>query len=284
MNYLHFSCRIKLCVNCIIVGKGYMNFELFLVIIQTITGIYFGYKSLKLNNQEQIIIQNNYIKQRNDIYIERTSKSKSEILEEKERYLKYFHWIFNIAFFGTGLYTLVKMFPSMLKQIKIFDNGITLTNLTKLLTFSFQNALLGSLIINIIGGLLLIIFTITKPYYDKRRIPLSIIIVLTNFLIFIDLFTNKYHSNIVNSFHGNDYLINFLTILFIFITMMLVLANNMILGIYLFDLKSYKNQFKDPIIRFITIIITIIIYAFSKWLAFYNGLEVVQEYLKNYFN
>ncbi|PTH64926.1 hypothetical protein BU582_11860, partial [Staphylococcus agnetis] len=85
-------------------------------------------------------------------------------------------------------------------------------------------------------------------------------------------------------FHGNDYLINFLTILFILITMMLVLANNMILGIYLFDLKSYKNQFKDPIIRFITIIITIIIYAFSKWLAFYNGLEVVQEYLKNYFN
>ena len=92
----------------------------------------------------------------------------NEINEKKERYINYFHWIFNLAFFGTGIYTLIKMFPQMLNQIRIFDGGITFTNITKLLILSFQNALLGSLIINIVSGILLIIFTVIKPYFSKK--------------------------------------------------------------------------------------------------------------------
>ncbi|EGQ3993950.1 hypothetical protein GC005_12880 [Staphylococcus pseudintermedius] len=266
-----------------------MNFELSLILIQTITGLfslYLGYKAIDLNQKSYKNSNDCYINTgiHNQTYIENTSTKYNEIIEKKERYLKYFHWTFNFAFFGTGIYTFIKMFPELLIEIKIFDGGITLTNLTKLLTLSLQNALLGSLIINLIGGLLLIIFTILRPYYSKRRIPLSIIIIVTNLLIFIDLLINKYHNNIINSIHGDNNVVNLLTVFFIFITMMLVLANNMILGIYLFDLISYKNQFKDPIVRFSTIIVTAIIYISSKWIAFYGGLEVIKEYVANYFN
>ncbi|HGX1404134.1 TPA: hypothetical protein ACNSGR_001108 [Staphylococcus aureus] len=265
-----------------------MNFELSLIIIQTITGIislFLGFKATKLNQESYKNSNNAYINEgiHNQTYIEVTSSTNNNIIEEKVRYLKYFHWIFNIAFFGTGLYTLIKMFPLMLKQIKIFDGGITLTNLTKLLTLSLQNALLGSLIINIIGGLILIIFTLTKPYYTKKRIPLSIIIVITSIILFIDLLKNDYHNNIEITLTDSNNLINILTIFFIFVTMMLVLANNMILGIYLFNLKSYKNQLKDPITRISIIFSTIIIYALSKWIVFNNGYEFIKEQLLNYF-
>ena len=97
--------------------------------------------------------------------------------------------------------------------------------------------------------------------------------------MFVDLLNNKYHDNIVNTFSNNN-ITNFLTLVFILVTMLLVLANNMIIGIYLFDLKSYKGQLKDPLIRFIFIMLTIIVYGITKWIAFYDGLE----FLKNYFN
>ncbi len=167
----------------------------------------------------------------------------------------------------------------MINQIKIFDGGTTFTNITKLAILSFQNALLGSLTINIISGILLIIFTFIKPYFSYKRLPLSIIIVITNILIFIDLLYNNYHDNIVNAYN-NDNIINFLILIFILVTMLLVLANNMIIGIYLFDLKSYKGQLEDPIKRFILIILTFIVYGTTKWIAFYDGLE----FIKNYFN
>ncbi|QLK85925.1 hypothetical protein [Staphylococcus sp. 17KM0847] len=264
-----------------------MNFELSLIIIQTITGIislFLGFKATKLNQESYKNSNNSYINEgiHNQTYIEVTSITDNDIIEKKVRYLKYFHWIFNIAFFGTGIYTFIKMFPNMLKQIKIFDGGITLTNLTKLLTLSLQNALLGSLIINIIGGLILIIFTLIKPYYTKKRIPLSIIIVLTNIILFIDLFKNDYHNNIEITFSNSNSLINILTIFFILITMLLVLANNMILGIYLFNLKSYNNELADPLTRISIIFTTIIIYGLSKWIIFYSGLEFIKEQLINH--
>ena len=261
-----------------------MNFELTLVIIQTLTGIlslYLGYKAIDFNKQVNKNSNNNYTNFGNhtQLYNETNITISNEINEKKERYINYFHWIFNLAFFGTGFYTFFNMFPHMINQIKIFDGGITFTNFTKLLILSFQNALLGSLIINIICGILLIIFTIVKPYFSKKRLPLSIVIVITNTLIFIDLLYNKYHDNIVNTFN-NDNISNILTIIFIFVTMILVLANNMIIGIYLFDLKSYKGQLKDPFIRFILIILTIVVYGITKWIAFNDGLE----FIKNYFN
>ncbi|QDW93596.1 hypothetical protein [Staphylococcus caprae] len=261
-----------------------MDFELSLLIIQTITGIislYLGYKAIKLNNEVSKNSNNNYTNNgvHNQTYNEMKINVSNEINEKKERYINYFHWIFNLAFFGTGIYTLIKMFPQMLNQIRIFDGGITFTNITKLLILSFQNALLGSLIINIVSGILLIIFTVIKPYFSKKRLPLSIIIVLTNSIMFIDLLNNNYHDNIVNTF-GNNNITNFLTLVFILVTMLLVLANNMIIGIYLFKLKSYKDQLKDPFIRFIFIMLTIIVYGITKWIAFYDGLE----FIKNYFN
>ncbi|HEB2281997.1 TPA: hypothetical protein RY759_002336 [Staphylococcus aureus] len=162
--------------------------------------------------------------------------------------------------------------------MKIYFKNFSIP-LDTLQILSFQNALLGSLTINIISGILLIIVTVIKPYFSKKRLPLSIIIVLTNTLMFIDLLYNKYHDNIVNTFNNNN-IINFLTLLFILVTMLLVLANNMIIGIYLFNLKSYKGQLKDPLIRFSFIILTIIVYGITKWIAFYDGLE----FIKNYFN
>ncbi|MGT3738862.1 hypothetical protein ACVTLO_08795 [Staphylococcus aureus] len=261
--------------------------EQLLIIIQTITGIislFLGFKATKLNQESYKNSNNAYINEgiHNQTYIEVTTTN-NNIIKEKVRYLKYFHWIFNIAFFGTGLYTLIKMFPLMLKQIKIFDGGVTLTNITKLLILSFQNALLGSLIINIIGGLILIIFTIIKPYYPKKRILLSVIIILTNIIMFVDLKNNNYHNNIVNAFDNDNNGINILILFFIFITMMLVLANNMILGIYLFNLKSYNNQFEDPIIRVAIILSTFIIYMFAKWFVFDDGLGFIKDQLLNYF-
>ena len=261
-----------------------MDFELILVVIQTITGIlslYLGYKALDFNNQANKNSNNNYTNFGNHTQVnnEINIKIGKEISEKKERYINYFHWIFNIAFFGTGFYTLFNMYPQMINQIKIFDGGTTFTNITKLAILSFQNALLGSLTINIISGILLIIFTFIKPYFSYKRLPLIIIIVITNILIFIDLLYNNYHDNIVNAYN-NDNIINFLILIFILVTMLLVLANNMIIGIYLFDLKSYKGQLEDPIKRFILIILTFIVYGTTKWIAFYDGLE----FIKNYFN
>ncbi|HHW7913556.1 TPA: hypothetical protein ACU1ZV_002582 [Staphylococcus aureus] len=264
-----------------------MKFELLLIIIQTLTGIlalYIGYKAIDFNKKINQNSNNNYTNygKHTQLYNETNitiSNEINEINEKKERYINYFHWVFNLAFFGTGLYTLFNMFPHLINQIKIFDGGVTFTNITKLLILSFQNALLGSLTINIISGILLIIVTVIKPYFSKKRLPLSIIIVLTNTLMFIDLLYNKYHDNIVNTFNNNN-IINFLTLLFILVTMLLVLANNMIIGIYLFNLKSYKGQLKDPLIRFSFIILTIIVYGITKWIAFYDGLE----FIKNYFN
>ncbi|AVQ34024.1 hypothetical protein C7J88_07470 [Staphylococcus muscae] len=264
-----------------------------LLIIQTITGVLsllLAIKAINLNNQSNMNSNNNYINTgtHNQSYINNNiniveEKHSNKIFQEKRRYIKYFHWIFMIAFFGTGLYTLFKMYPVFLQNINILDGGITLTNITKLLVYSLQNALLGSLLINIISGLILIITIIIKPYITKRKIPLSMIIVLTNSLIFIDLWNNKYYEEFVYNSSTNNFT-NYLIVCFILIIMMIVLANNTILGIYLFDLNDYDGQLEDPLVRVTIILLTIVIFIFAKWIVFYNGLELIQEQLTNYFD
>ncbi|MGV2929325.1 hypothetical protein RW115_12060 [Macrococcus capreoli] len=240
----------------------------------TIYALILQYQSSK-NEKSMSIYQNNGIHNQNTYHYNTHQQNiiiqkQHAISKQKSSYIKYYHHFFNSMLLVGVIFELYKLYKNNFFADSDFNlfNGMLLTNIFKLAVQCLQSGISSAILINIISALFFMVYIIIKFKTKIRYLIPTFIILLSNIYIFFDLLNTNYSQFIINQFEVFQPTItitNLLLTIFFSIVMFLIVCNNMILAIYIFDLESYKNQFSDFLSRGLIITSTIIIFVTSKW-------------------
>ncbi|MCG1169232.1 hypothetical protein K4S71_09810 [Staphylococcus epidermidis] len=240
-------------------------------------------KNLKNINSNNTTYNNYGNHNEMNIKIETVNQKINKNNQAKESTLDILRYGIIILFVTTIILNIIHYFnihkSDFAKITSIGNINANLNIIVKTLLFSFRNATLVLIILNVLIALLILVLSMRHIRSKLERIFASIITIITNVFLFFNLFhLENVHIFTETQLQKNNFELMTI-IIFLLIGFCSVGLSIQILNSYLFNYLDYYKEFNTKLKRIFALLCPLVLLLIFKWLIDYEGIQQILKFI-----